>query len=1054
MPWTEDDLFQCLKADFGGFGDRAVSFLVTARQLLGVAQDIDVPRLPEAAIYCVREALKEIPLSMQADQDRPSWRKASRDVVAGRDRFLTARGVPGSDESGALDELLQSITALEAIHDQSGIHQERLISLMVARSGTPPLSADVDPVSEYQILITRADNALHSSASLDLAISILESTLALLARLFLPPDVRFPETDALALLPTPSRGDAETLVSFISTPVHLDRFFRKAISGDWLFLLDPSGVAATPASGPWPVLHMVDRLTDGEREKLSRWLRREFESNKRDADRCRYLTQAALKLPTGRPLLLDILHQHPGDQSIARQAAWSLNDAAPDSEFVVELADLLLSTSSGLGDHIDGVTDRLVAGVNRNNWSSRIELLTYKLRPLSSDEMTRIITLGERAGSISEPLGLYSQERFPILLQALTRAVATASRLGVSTAELENCLGGLPDDIRSRIEPWLLGIGTDVTNGLIIERLSGFISMRYPLGDDLALIDRVVTNEDPDAFVDSWRNALGAPPTPAAVAANLRKEGPSVERWVQVRAWSAVLPSDVFQDWSGALDVLRGAFGPISRSALEVRTRVTGASGTSPISSGQINEMSVANAAQSISEWRPDPAQFLVSARELGRAMEFDIGERVDEWTENPVQVVSILHHPTYIAHYFIGVALSSDLASANVDGILDALSVTAEHPWDVSALGTNAFEYDQDWSGVDEAAITLVKRLADADVLDSERFKPAWNFVLGAIRDRSKEAAFSIETVGPLESAINRPWPRALEAMFSLMASEYRVSGTFRDEALVVLEDLLALDGTDGTHARAVIAARYAFLHFVATDWTVEHDEQLFGEQAPGGLGQLTVDQVLIWSRPHPWILEHRRSGIIDATSRGLERGLYALLLGMLWGVEGYEPGEVFGVVRELGASIVSQSGEHLGRMLMDDSSDRQHVDRGVAFWQIAIADGSPSLTGFGWWSEVLTLDHSKWLNLTKETVARTRGDIDWSDKVASRSATPPSRSGFEILLGLIMGLPDAWHRDRVMGIAAKALGESDPELRASDEYRRLRQALLERGLYEAEDA
>ena len=137
-------LLDHLVVEFGEHGRRAVEFLQTAEALLALESSTTTPRLPETAAYCLREAMKTIPDS-QKDGQAGRWRSASRAVTDARRRFDLVRGVPGEDEDGALRELLDAIDGLDQVHGQEGIHQRRLIAIMVSRTGTVPLSAGTAP---------------------------------------------------------------------------------------------------------------------------------------------------------------------------------------------------------------------------------------------------------------------------------------------------------------------------------------------------------------------------------------------------------------------------------------------------------------------------------------------------------------------------------------------------------------------------------------------------------------------------------------------------------------------------------------------------------------------------------------------------------------------------------------------------------------------------------------------------------------------------------------------------------------------------------------------
>lgn len=108
------------------------------------------------------------------------------------------RGVPGEDEQGALNELLATIDDLEIVHAQEGIHERRLITIMVNRTGAVPVASGTSPIRAYQHLLRELDEALHGYTTLDGACALWNRCAAILRQLFLPPDIRHAELESLA----------------------------------------------------------------------------------------------------------------------------------------------------------------------------------------------------------------------------------------------------------------------------------------------------------------------------------------------------------------------------------------------------------------------------------------------------------------------------------------------------------------------------------------------------------------------------------------------------------------------------------------------------------------------------------------------------------------------------------------------------------------------------------------------------------------------------------------------------------------------------------------
>jgi hypothetical protein len=140
------------------------------------------------------------------------------------------------------------------------------------------------------------------------------------------------------------------------------------------------------------------------------------------------------------------------------------------------------------------------------------------------------------------------------------------------------------------------------------------------------------------------------------------------------------------------------------------------AGGRSPLSEDELRAMPVDDAAQQIAEWRPSRTEWLVSARELGRTFEAVVESDPIPWASAPMKIVGLLHHPTYIHHYFRGLATTESLAGISVDGALDAIVLIRAHPWKPIPIGKDDFDFDADWRGAEGASVDLIKSLADSD--------------------------------------------------------------------------------------------------------------------------------------------------------------------------------------------------------------------------------------------------------------------------------------------------------------------------------------------------
>ena len=417
-------------------------------------------------------------------------------------------------------------------------------------------------------------------------------------------------------------------------------------------------------------------------------------------------------------------------------------------------------------------------------------------------------------------------------------------------------------------------------------------------------------------------------------------------------------------------------------------------------------------------------------------------------WLESPVGVATELRHPTYIHHYLRGVSEAIKAgARPPIDETLDLLGLVRAQPWGVEVLGRNTFDYDHDWSGAEQAAVDVVKSMADHDLGFAGRDDEVWSMLDAEARDRTEVSGIISGARDPLDSAINRRCTRALEAVLSFMAQEFRLTGEVTSRASELLEDALHIEGSDGAEHRAIIATRLGFLRHIAPEWVDDVADLMLGGAAPSGLAQITADLAIKWGRPNQWLLERYPPLLRDAVSRGVDHALDHMMIAMLWGAAGYSVEENLAFLRPTPA-LLSDAGKVLGRLVRHHNADEAQIHCAVTFWDAANTTGiAAALPGFGWFAEVEDLDTYAWASRTMATLAVTGGRIGWSHKVAERAASlSPSTTTLSIMNSLVRGASDEWDRRRNVERAVEHLRAAE-ELSSTPEYLRLRTTLLERG-------
>ena len=232
-------------------------------------------------------------------------------------------------------------------------------------------------------------------------------------------------------------------------------------------------------------------------------------------------------------------------------------------------------------------------------------------------------------------------------------------------------------------------------------------------------------------------------------------------------------------------------------------------------------------------------------------------------------------------------------------------------HPWPVETLADSPFDYDTDWRATEQAGVSLLKALADSGRGFDGRTEEAWSVLASEAYDRSEPSDILSISTGPdhLASAMNRPCTRALEAVISFVAYEYRSRGDVRPVAIALFDNSLALVGVDGAEHRAMLASRIGFLLHVLPEWTEANRDLLFGSQAPDGLGQLRVELAIKWSQPSEWLLENFPEAVREAVRGGDDRAMEHMVIAMLWGCPGYSVEETAAFLR-VSSDLVSESG------------------------------------------------------------------------------------------------------------------------------------------------
>ena len=720
---------------------------------------------------------------------------------------------------------------------------------------------------------------------------------------------------------------------------------------------------------------------------------------------------------------------------------------------VEDLADVILNPNSWAAAlFVKPLLDQISAGINEDNSRRRINILAHKIRSLPDDDPLLRRLKWETSGSVADTPRSSRDDRSRALSSCLLRLLESAWAW-TPASDLLEALDRLPDtSLRQRIRAWVLANAPDADAELIGDEIQHAISSRRPTGDDLALLDRAAAICDPSICAARWSEALGtAPDVGQAGRALAAADVP--EDWLRALLWVPLLPADAADTWATACDILAATYGRPSREDLAQRSTDTAQFAVSPITAEELRSMDPDSAASRVGQWRPGPTDGSGGAREIARTLESVVKNNTEDWVSAPIRTVVNLRHPIYISHYLDALTSAASEHELPVGDLLDVIKLARTHPWPVEPLADDRRNYDTDWRETEQAAVGLIKALADSDRGFDGRAEEAWAVLASEASDRSEPSNIVSTSTGPdpLNSAINRPCTRALRAVLSFVAHEYRSSGAVRPEATSLFEDGLRLIGTDGAEHRAVLASRIGFLLHVLPEWTETNRDLLFGSQAPDGLGQLSVEQAIEWSHPNRWLLEKFPETVRNAVRHDAERAMEHMIIAMLWGCPGYSVQETVTFLRT-SPDLVSQSGHALGCVLDDADADPHLVAVAVDFWNTVLGtETGAAVEGFGFLAEVTAMDTEVWEELTLRTIEAADGRVAWSHGIAERlAASRPTPTGLALINELVRGGLEEWDRMNVAEKAAAILPRAE-HLQETDSYKRLRTTLLERGVIAA---
>ena len=380
------------------------------------------------------------------------------------------------------------------------------------------------------------------------------------------------------------------------------------------------------------------------------------------------------------------------------------------------------------------------------------------------------------------------------------------------------------------------------------------------------------------------------------------------------------------------------------------------------------------------------------------------------------------------------------------VEPLLDVIARIDTCPWAVKPLADSLMDYEADWSTARRAGRALIAAMASADVQFGNRSDQAWDLLCSAATDMSGE---SWAPMDPLTRAINRDCTLAFDATVLFVASELRAGKPIRAEFIELLRFAFTRTGKDGEEYRAIVVRRFSWLRHAMPDWTDDNIELLFGDGAPAGLAQLTIDLATHWGQPDRWLLEAYPEMVKDSVLRDTEGAMDHLTIAMLWDCAGYQIADIVRFIEQHfdgHPELASRAGASISHIVSHEGTEQRYVETAVEFWEAMLESrAAPKLAGFGSMHMVRTVDDERWAQLTHRTLETTPDRGFWLHRAADRAMElPPTKAKFAVLNAIVRGQLESWHRYHISEHINHVL-RSAGELESTVEYQQLVTALRE---------
>jgi hypothetical protein len=1020
-----------IRAELPG-GTRVLRALATANKLLELADELPPPlRVVESAAYNLREALDAV-----SPSPGPS---GLTDILESFRRFQAAGRLP-SEQEVAHHELLAVLAEVASDERRHGARSQDLVRRLADRSGVEPARRTGDVISSYARLRDEVNAWLHGNADRAQVDRAYGATISWFISVFTPPDDRVRRLVAVGSAPLTPEHAAEA-TSLLIDRHHVRVFLSNLTDPAWLtHLYEHELLPPVERNEPWVVSVLADRPPRVDPVAVANLLARFMDDARSlpDDDRlvawAEIIRQAWRLGPPGYPLVEEIVRAYPRDSWVRSIATHAVDGADPGAHLVEVAFDALVGNDAAVGynDLTDRLASALVAGINPENVADRIACLAAKVRRLA--EGRRFVHLDPKG--LLEPIDGYAGD-LAVLSHHLATAITSATEIGHTIDQLLAAVDGVPGEIGDRIRCIVFATCRDLDRNAAVDHLAARVQCGTITGDDQRLLIALGPLTADEVHVIAA--AVGEP-----------DPGSSDDwggNWRAAWRWSSLLPAAVFAKWTDALVHVEQKWGSPDPAALFDRPPPVAAWGSSPHTVDELEALDLVDALKTIASWRPDPnGPWGASARELARTLEACVATNPERWLADPTGAVATLREPVFIDHYLRGAAKAAGASPDRLPGLLEAVHLVRKHRWTPTVLGSDDFDYEPTWEGVDMAAIKLIEAHADANSPLHECLHTCWDLTEAQLHRAIASPPDWGNADSGLDRAINTDHGSTLECVLSLGAWEHRNLGAASPRLTIALDTALSTSGHVGEDLRAVLAASRPLLEVIARAWMEAKEKSLFGAD---DAGRAAIKETLKYSRPTPPFLEHHFDDLAREAIAGTDNAIAWLLVGHLNDEPGYTAERIVRTLTGQEAALRTAASEMARLANSIEPSDPMFARARSFALHLLDSAGTVvptrSLAGNGRWALNDSLDNETWITITDRTLKITNGTIDYPVEVAQRASqmtTPRAVDIFDKMLG--HGEP--WERHAVED-AAIALLRNLGHMATVPGHRALRDRLIHRG-------